>query len=214
MTTVPTGDATTSASRSRIEGTREDEVLDATLEVLEQVGCDRLTMDAVAAAARAGKASLYRRWGTKNDLVGDALIRAHRRCGVLYDPDTGSLRGDLVAAVCDASFGDPRLTRVMAGVMTAMQHDDELRQVLVERFLAPRLAATTAMFTRARERGEVHPDADLQLLADILPAMLTMRAVLSGRSPDPAQVVAVIDQVVLPAAAAPRNAQAPHPRPA
>ncbi len=190
------------APRSRIEGSREDEILDAALGVLERVGCDRLTMDAVAAAAHAGKASLYRRWGSKSDLVADAIARAHRRCGVLSEPDTGSLRGDLVAAVCDTSFVDHRLTRIMGSVLTAMQHDDELRRTLLERFVMPRKAATLLMFERARDRGEVHAEADLDMLADILPAMLSMRVVITGDGPDSAAMVRVIDQVLLPAAAA------------
>ena len=60
-------------SRPRVEGDREQEILDATLEVLADVGYDRLTMDAVAARAKASKATLYRRWNNKVSLVIDAL---------------------------------------------------------------------------------------------------------------------------------------------
>ncbi len=201
------------SSRSRIEGSREDEVLDATLEVLEQVGCDKLTMDAVAGAARAGKASLYRRWGSKNELVADAIDRAHRRCGAINEFDTGSLRGDLLSALCDTSFVDHRLTRVMAGVLTAMQHDDELRQALLERFVKPRKQATLDMLERAQRRGEVHAEADLNLLADILPSMLAMRAIISGEGVTSASMVRVIDQVLLPAAAAPPRPLTPDDHP-
>ena len=59
--------------RPRVEGDREREVLDAALEVLAEVGYDRLTMDAVAQRAKASKATLYRRWNSKATLVVDAL---------------------------------------------------------------------------------------------------------------------------------------------
>ena len=71
--TPPSAGADASA-RPRIEGDRELEILDATLTVLAEVGYDRLTMDAVAAAAKASKATLYRRWNGKVQLVIDALI--------------------------------------------------------------------------------------------------------------------------------------------
>ena len=53
------------ALRPRVEGDREQEILDAALEVLGEVGYDRLTMDAVAQRAKASKATLYRRWNSK-----------------------------------------------------------------------------------------------------------------------------------------------------
>ena len=62
------------AVRPRVEGDREQEILNATLEVLADVGYDRLTMDAVAARAHASKATLYRRWNSKVGLVIDALL--------------------------------------------------------------------------------------------------------------------------------------------
>ena len=69
---MPLSDST--ATRPRVEGDREQEILDATLDVLADVGYDRLTMDAVAQRARASKATLYRRWNGKARLVVDALL--------------------------------------------------------------------------------------------------------------------------------------------
>ena len=73
--------------RPRVEGEREDEILDATVTLLMEVGYDRLTMDAVAARAKASKATLYRRWNGKVSLVIDALHAAKEPGSV---PDTGS----------------------------------------------------------------------------------------------------------------------------
>ena len=83
--------------RPRIEGDRELEILEATLEVLADVGYDRLTMDAVATRAKASKATLYRRWTNKVSLVIDALQHSK---GPTEIPDTGSLREDLRGLMC------------------------------------------------------------------------------------------------------------------
>src|SRR3954451_7532673 len=83
--------------RPRVEGDRERQILDAALEVLAEVGYDRLTMDAVAHRAKASKATLYRRWNSKATLVVEALARTK---GVPVVPDTGDLRGDLLSAFC------------------------------------------------------------------------------------------------------------------
>src|SRR3978361_1917850 len=85
--------------RPRVEGERESQILDATLALLAKVGYDRLTMDAVAAEAKAGKATLYRRWPTKSSLVVDAVLQSKQ---ALQAPevDTGSLREDLIRSAC------------------------------------------------------------------------------------------------------------------
>src|SRR5512141_1472504 len=85
--------------RPRVEGERESEILDAALDLLAQVGYDRMTMDAVASHARASKATLYRRWSSKSSLVVDAILRTKE---ALQTPevDTGSLREDLLQMAC------------------------------------------------------------------------------------------------------------------
>src|SRR6478735_5965606 len=108
---------TPSTERPRIEGDREQEILDATLEVLAEVGYDRLTMDAVAAKAKASKATLYRRWTNKVSLVIDAL---HPK-GVYVVPDTGSLRGDLQEVFCGmGGLVDRTEVARFASVLTAI----------------------------------------------------------------------------------------------
>ena len=73
---------------------REAELLAVTLELLQEHGYDRLTLDAVATTAHASKATLYRRWPTKAELVMAAFVESTRQVAV--DPDTGTLRGDLL----------------------------------------------------------------------------------------------------------------------
>lgn len=190
--------------RPRIEGAREEEILAATVTVVAELGYDRLTMDAVAAAAKASKATLYRRWSTKAELVVDAVSRA-KGCPQPQDVDTGSLRGDLLAVTCgDGGVTDELPMSVVAGLITALQRDEDLKAAFQERFLAPRVGLVNAIFGRAIARGEVAPDADVELLANVVPAMCVHYAYVLGHHPDAEFVGRVIENIVLPAALGPR----------
>lgn len=81
--------------RSRFTAEREVELYETVLELLGEVGYDGLTMDAVAARTRTSKATLYRQWGGKVELVVEAM--RHKQAGVVCEVDTGSLRGDFEA---------------------------------------------------------------------------------------------------------------------
>lgn len=189
----------TPAHRPRVTGDREDEILEATVRVLAEVGYDRLTMDHVAAEARASKATLYRRWDDKASLVVDAVSRA-KGLPEVEAPDTGSLRGDLLAVFCGPAGATARLPMsVLAGLMTALHTDADLSRAWRERFLAPRMAVARDIFRRAQERGETNPDVDLEVLQNVLPSMCAFQKTVLGQSVDADYVASVIDQVVLPA---------------
>ncbi len=190
---------TETGTRPRVEGERELEILEAALEVLDEVGYDLLTMDAVAARAKASKATLYRRWKSKPELV-VAAIMAHKGESVV--PDTGTLRGDLLAAYCGASGGlnDPLAQSVLSAVVTAMGRDPEFAEVYRRDFIAPKIAVSRAIYERARTRGEVHPDVDLSVLAPSLAGIVLHRAFLLGDAVTPELVERVLDEVILPAA--------------
>jgi len=186
--------------RPRVEGGREDEILDATVAVVAELGYDRLTMDAVATAAKASKATLYRRWSTKAELVVDAISRA-KGCPMPEDVDTGSLRGDLISMSCgDGGFTDEMPMSVIAGLITALHRDADLQKAFRERFLAPRLELTRKVFERAVERGEIGADVDVELLSTTLPAIIVHHAYVLGIEPTDDLILRVIDNVILPAA--------------
>ena len=186
--------------RPRVEGGREDEILDATVAVVAELGYDRLTMDAVATAAKASKATLYRRWTTKAELVVDAISRA-KGCPVPEDVDTGSLRGDLISMSCGVGgFTDELPMSVIAGLLTALHRDPELQKAFKERFLAPRQHVVATVYARAVERGEIGPDIDVELLSVTLPAVIVHHAYLLGVEPTDELILRVIDHVILPAA--------------
>jgi AcrR family transcriptional regulator len=186
--------------RPRVEGDREDEILMATIGVLVELGYDRLTMDAVATASKASKATLYRRWSSKADLVVEAVSQA-KGCPQPTDVDTGSLRGDLLAISCgEGGFTDDIPMSVVAGLLTALHRDEELRRAFMERFLRPRLEMVATVYRRAAARGELAEGADLDLLAQALPAIAVHRTLILGESIDDAFIERVIDNIILPAA--------------
>ncbi|MGH8773857.1 MAG: TetR/AcrR family transcriptional regulator [Jiangellaceae bacterium] len=187
-------------SRPRVEGEREEEILDAAVRLLLDLGYDRLSLDAVALKARASKATLYRRWRGKADLVVDAVART-KRCPEPVDPDTGRLRDDLVAmACCHGGLTDDAPLSVVAGLMSAMHHDAELKRAVHERFIQPRVTAARTVFERAQRRGEIDSGVDIELLIDVLPGMVMNRRLLLGKSVDEDFITHVIDDVVMPAA--------------
>ena len=190
------------AARPRVEGVREQEILDAALDVLADVGYDRLTMDAVAQRAKASKATLYRRWPGKVDLVVDAL---QLMIGVEADryPDTGSLRGDLIAQACaKGGLGEERPIQVFAALLGSLHRDAELHEAIMTRLIGPKMAVTLETFRAAQRRGEIGKDADLEMLARLLPAISIHEAMLTGAHPTQERLIALVDNVVLPACAA------------
>lgn len=191
------------ATRPRVEGDREHEILDATLELLASVGYDRVTMDAVAQAAKASKATLYRRWDSKAHLVIDALERA-KGAPQVESVDTGSLRSDLIEIACHrGGLIDSRALDVMSSVITAVQRDEEFAMVFKQRFIAPKVAQTREVYERAMQRGEISTDVDLDMLAPVLAAIILHRSFVLRQSVDAATVERIIDEIVIPAATRP-----------
>lgn len=189
-----------SLGRPRVEGEREGELLDATLDLLLEVGYDRLTMDAVAARARASKATLYRRWSGKHSLVVDALMRS-KKSPEIPDVDTGSLRGDLVATYCGpGGFAGKDNAGMLAAIITALNTDEDFAAEFRARFLAPKLEVSRRIYQRAGDRGELAQGIDLDVLTPALAGILLHRVFLLGLPVDQRTVETVIDQIILPAA--------------
>jgi AcrR family transcriptional regulator len=192
-------DTAAGGTRPRVTGDREREVLAAAFEVLREVGYDKLTVDTVAARARASKATLYRRWPTKAALVVEALTAFD---GVPDQPDTGSLRGDLLALAEHKRAGlmSPDGADVMCSLSTALHRDGELRAAVLDGPLTDHHACVVAIFQRARDRGEVADGVDLDLVSQVVPALMLFRMSLGPLDEDPADLARrIVDQVVLPA---------------
>jgi AcrR family transcriptional regulator len=185
--------------RPRVEGKREGEILDATLELLLEVGYDRLTMDAVARRSCASKATLYRRWEGKPSLVVDAMLRA-KQAPSIAEHDTGTLRGDLVSTFCGShGMAHSDATGILGSVITALASDPEFAARFRETFIAPKIAVSQAIYARAIERGEIPADVDIEIIAPALAGILLHRSFVLGLVPDDESVERVIDHVILPA---------------
>ncbi len=185
-------------ARPRIEGDREQEIFDATLAILGEVGFDMVTMDAVAARAKASKATLYRRWPNKASLVIAALKDEK---GTHELPDTGTLRGDLVGTFCGAGgLDDAETVASFTSVVTAITRDSEFADIFRAEVIEPKLEESRIIWERAKARGEVRDDLDLTLIETAAAGILLHRVFVLGETVDRELITRVIDQIILPAA--------------
>jgi len=177
---------------------REEAILRATLELLAEVGYDQLTIDGVAARAHCSKATIYRRWQGKPELV-IAAVRRHSAPPPQPAPGTGSLREDLLAALeAMRSSLAGQDTALLLGLMTAMRHDQELAAVVREQVIDNKREVFGAAVARAVTRGELPAGADHTLLAEISSAMLLSRQLVTGEPLDAAFAQELVDDVLLP----------------
>ncbi len=146
----------------------ERAILQATTELLAERGLTGLTMEEVAARAHVSKASVYRRWPSKGRLAFDAFMGAFLARQPL--PDTGSLRADLAAALRGwvDTVREPATGRTLKGLIAEVQRDPELAPPWRERFTLPVRSQHLTILERAISRGELAPDADTDLLLDLL----------------------------------------------
>jgi AcrR family transcriptional regulator len=189
--------AEAAAARPRVEGDRQDEILDAALEVLAEVGYDRLTMDAVAQRAKASKATLYRRWNSKAKLVVEALARTKSTPEI---PDTGDLRTDLITAFCGhGGLTDHDTTSTFGAVVTAVMTDPEFATEFRAQVVEPKSRVSRTVFENARDRGELRSDVDLDIAVPALAGIVLHRVFVLGEQPDACLIERAIDQIILPA---------------
>ena len=137
--------------------TRDPAILDAAIEVLAETGYEGMTIDMVAARAKAGKATVYRRWASKSELVIDA-VACLKNAQLDPDslPDTGTLRGDLVAMIKPHSIQDgQRKMQVMGGLVSMLTRHPELVETAQAVIVEPRVRVTKFLLRRAIERGEI-----------------------------------------------------------
>lgn len=184
--------------RGRITPEREAELYAAVLHLLREVGYDSLTMDTVAARTRASKATLYRQWGGKAELVARAM--RHHKPGSVADTDTGSLRGDFYALLSHEDDTDlEEISALMRALAMAMHHNPDLRRAFRELLLEPELDEFSRVLRRAVDRGEVRADnSALDYVPHMMIGALITCAMLEGRPPTQAFFRSYLDAVVLP----------------
>jgi AcrR family transcriptional regulator len=175
---------------------REAELLGVTLRLLQEHGYDQLTVDAVASAAHASKATVYRRWPSKAELVLAAFIDGVRHVAVA--PNTGTLRGDLlsIGETC-CQQGHEHASTIRA-VMVEISRHPALNDALQEQFLKQRKALIQHILRQAVDRGEITEDVITDELWDLLPGYLIFRAIIPDRPPTRDTVEALVDQFLIP----------------
>ncbi|MEU5308985.1 TetR/AcrR family transcriptional regulator [Streptomyces sp. NPDC021562] len=187
------------ARRSRITPEREAELYEAVLDLLREVGYDALTMDAVAARTKSSKATLYRQWGGKAELVAKAV--RHNKPGGFGTIDTGSLRGDLHALTLRSDDCQmEQSSALMRGLAMAVHGSPELLAAFKEHLIEPEMAEFRRVLQRAIDRGEVRADNPaIDFVMHMMIGGFAARSLIDEEPPTQAFLLRYIDAVVLPA---------------
>jgi AcrR family transcriptional regulator len=175
---------------------REDAILDAALELLLEVGYDRLSMDAIAERAHAGKATIYRHFPDKAALVVSALARHHGQ--VAEAPDTGSLRGDLLEFGRRAASASGFDGGLFSGLLNASRSDEVLAGLLKEQMWDAKREALRRIITQAVSRGELADDAACEIVSEVCCAVVLHRLVVERLDADEEFRRRLVDEIALP----------------
>jgi AcrR family transcriptional regulator len=156
-------------------------ILSAAAELLDEVGFASMTIEAVAARAGAGKATVYRRWPSKATLAMDAVMAEIDPAAPF--PDTGSAIEDfrLQLRAVARVFSRPRIRHTLIGVVFEAQNAPELRKAFADRYMNPRRDRARTVLERGIARGELRPEFDEEILFDQLYGALYFRLLVSGQ---------------------------------
>lgn len=185
----------------------DTQIIDSALAILGEVGFDSMTMDMVAARTGAGKATLYRRWPSKAELVGDALISMSRNSVETETmPDTGSLRTDLLSVMKPYSteFAERKM-RVLSGLGSFHSEHQEFAREAMNGIFKPWIEINTTLMKRAQLRGEISAKADIETACRVIVAMTHFRTAVELKSMNRTIYAGLLDTIILPALAKSKN---------
>ncbi|MET7397157.1 TetR-like C-terminal domain-containing protein [Dactylosporangium sp. NPDC005572] len=150
-------------------------LIEGFFEELAEVGYGKLSLEAVARRAGAGKAAIYRRWSSKREMT--VALASQVAVSTIGAPDTGTLRGDLTAFLDEAlsALRHPLAFRIIPDLLAEAARDEALADALKTAVRAPRRENAARMLRRAVERGELPADVDIELALDFLVAPLYWR---------------------------------------
>lgn len=170
-------------------------VLAATLSLLRERGYNDLTVEGVAARSGVNKTTIYRWWPSKDALLAAALIEF--KVLTVEIPDTGTLRGDLIALAESVSrtLTDSQTGPIVAALRVAGTGGKELTEFTYS-LLADRNAREQAIFGRATARRELPPDVDPKMIADLLEGALWFRLLLRGEPLASNYIATIVDTVL------------------
>jgi AcrR family transcriptional regulator len=208
-----TGTAPTVPVAARTPGRPRDPeadraILEATIELLSEDGFDGLSIEAVAARAGVGKTTVYRRWPSKIPLVVDVISHLKMPASVVI-PDGMSTRDALVrflSAIVRTHGSEPR-DRILAGLVGAMSRDAELADALRAGLVSSRRNVVFGLIERGIARGEIRPDVDVEVVADLLGGPIVMRTLITGMPVTPRLVRQIVTLVLDGSATPPGRAR-------
>jgi AcrR family transcriptional regulator len=179
---------------------REQAILAAAAELVAEVGYERVTVDAIAARSRASKATMYRKWPGKAELVADALRRQAELRSATELADTGSLRGDLLLAVrsMTKSLQGSRSGPSLLTLTDAMQADTTLRDTVRSQIDERSRSDGALICERASARGETVAAARGPAVLGLALGHLFVRTLLAGEPPTDRELQHLVDQSLLP----------------
>jgi AcrR family transcriptional regulator len=154
-------------------------IIEATLHTLATAGFTGLSMEAVAARAKVGKATLYRRWSTKNTLIADALATLVETAEPV---DTGSLRDDLVAWLNTVRRHNLQTLagRIMPRLLAEREAHPELFETYRQQVMEPFRQQAAKVLTKGIAAGELPVDLDIDLITDMLVGPVAYRQYTTG----------------------------------
>ena len=159
-------------------------ILRSALKLLGENGFSALTIEAVAAHASVGKATVYRWWPNKAAIIADAFASSTSR--KLHFPDTGSVYTDMSQQMRQlVKIFRSRRGRIVSAILAAGQSDKDVIRAFRERFMKPRRREAYATLQRGIERGELRDDVDMDLLLDSLYGPIYMRFLIGHRKLTP-----------------------------
>ena len=207
MSTVKEAKSKTSSVETKASlGRKRDDTLDARLiesaiDVIAEVGFDGMTMDMVATRAKAGKAGVYRRWASKAELVRDALISMSQSSIELGRlPDTGTLRGDLLAVLKPFSTGHgEKKYRVLGGLGSFFTAHRKASEEALAGIFEPWTIVNRSLMSRAIERGEIPDNANIEMVCQLIISTTVYRTLMQSKPFDKAYYGALLDNILLPA---------------
>jgi AcrR family transcriptional regulator len=170
-------------------------ILSAAIALTREVGYDALAMDAIAARAGVGKATVYRRWASKEALMAEAVEQLVRAFPL---PDTGTTEGDLLAMMRGSvgMYRDPATKGLLSGLVAAMARSERIAQAVRTGFIAARRDALRRVLARGVARGDLRKGLDFELALDLLSGPLLFRALITGGPIDERLARGVVEAVL------------------
>lgn len=193
------------ARRRRRARPADDAILEATRQLLVELGVRGLTIEGVAARAGVAKTTVYRRWRSKEDLALAVLLEVTEK--IVAVPDLGNVRDELIALVDGAVqvLGRTLMGRVMQGLVSDFATDEALGEAFHERVISIRLEEVGHLIDRGIRRGELRSNVDVEMVHELLFGPVNYRLMLTGGELDGQLAERIVDAILPGISAATKN---------